>query len=114
MQLHRELGGLTRFVLGLFVSLALAKTYYANRGEFGVLFGRTMGFSQMVVAWVHAPMPQNGGSSVAACNARRLLLRWANAAFRLLVLEVKNTDGDEIGAEMVERCLLTDLEWSHI
>jgi len=112
MALHDELGSLTRFVLGLFVSLAIAKTYFANRQEFGVLFGRTLGFSQMVVAWVQPPMVQNSGSN--AINAQKLLIRWANAGFRLLVLEVRDKDVDEIGDDMVQRSLLTDLEWSHI
>ena len=34
-----QTGGLVRFVLGSFVGLALARTYYANRSLLGDVFG---------------------------------------------------------------------------
>ena len=36
---YNNIAGLSRFVLGLFISLVLSKTYYANRGVFGTVFG---------------------------------------------------------------------------
>merc|ERR1740121_1879823 len=53
-QFQESVSSLTRFVLGLYVSLLLVRTYYSNRGAFGTVFGSTMGFSQMVAAWVRS------------------------------------------------------------
>lgn len=107
---------LTTFVLGLFVSLLLAKTYYANRGCFGTVFGGTMGFSQMTVAWVRAPpgakRPDLADQS--ALQARQQLVRWANAAFRLMVLECRPLEKEQIGLQLVDRELLTAAEWDNI
>lgn len=108
--------GLTRFVLGLFVSLVLAKTYYANRGEFGTVFGRTMGFAQMVTAWVRMPLNfrcPNHARRV-QLDARHLLVRWANAAFRLMVLEARDVKPEQIGQNLMQRELLSEAEWNHV
>ena len=44
---HASTGGLVRFVLAMFVSLTLYKTYYANRGLLGTVFAE--GSSRTVV-----------------------------------------------------------------
>jgi len=103
---------LTPFLLGLFISLMLSKTYYANRGMFGTLFGRSLAFAQMVMAWVRAPTK---GQEEQARRAQSLLVRWTNAAFRLMVLECKaGVTVEMIEADMLEQELLTEKEWSHI
>jgi len=109
-----QISGLTRFVLGLYISLSLSRTYYANRSVFGTVFGSTMGFAQQVAAWVQAPKDHSNSESKAQC-AQYLLVRWVNAAYRLLVLEVRGgLDAESIGATLVQKQLLTDREWSHI
>lgn len=111
---HAQMVGLTRFVLGLFVSLIIGKTYYANRGQFGVLFGRSMGLSQMVAAWVKAP-DDNPEAATQACEARKLIVRWANASFRLMWLETGVLDTPEkIGKDMLSSGLMTEDEWNHV
>jgi hypothetical protein len=110
--LEKHMQSLTPFVLGLFISLMIAKTYYANRGMFGTLFGRSVGFSQMVVSWVRAPTPQKRD---AAIQAKRMLVRWTNAAFRLMVLECKpGVTAEMLEEDMLQNELLTDAEWAHI
>jgi len=92
---------LTRFVLGLYVSLSLSMTYYKNRSCFGTIFGSSMGVSQMVAAWVRSP---NGTPETCASarSSQHLLVRWVNAAFRLMVLEVRGIGETTIGTEMME------------
>ena len=104
---------LTRFVLGLYISLVLARTYYANRGAFGTVFGSSMGATQMIVSWVRAP-DGTEATRTSALRAQALLVRWVNAAYRLLVMEVRGNTGAEIGSALVSRRLLTDREWSHL
>eukprot|EP00966_Prymnesium_polylepis_P199071 4613140-Prymnesium_polylepis.1 len=70
-----QIAGLTRFVLGLYISLALARTYYANRSVFGTVFGSSMGFTQMVAAWVRSP-DESAASRTSALRAQALLVRW--------------------------------------
>ena len=41
---------LARFVGGLFLSLALARTYYANRGLLGTVFAETLGLAMMTAS----------------------------------------------------------------
>jgi hypothetical protein len=104
---------LTRFVLGLYVSLSLAQTYYANRTVFGTTFGSSLGATQMIASWIKAPdgTPEQRAS---AKRAQLLLVRWLNAAFRLLVLELRGLPADQIGERLVSRRLLNDREWAHI
>jgi len=111
---YENIAALSRFVLGLFVSLALAKTYYSNRGMFGTVFGSSMGLAQMTVAWVRAP---NDGiaSKTSAATGRELLVRWINAAFRLMWLEaVPGKTPDDIGKDMLGAGVLTKAEWEYI
>merc|ERR1719498_539143 len=98
-EIYEHLEKLTPFVLGLFISLMIAKTYYANRGMFGTLFGRSLAFAQMVVAWVRAP---SANQKAAAVRAQHLLIRWTNAAFRLMVCECK----DGVRKDMLEQDML--------
>mmetsp|Transcript_21930 Transcript_21930/g.61292 ORF Transcript_21930/g.61292 Transcript_21930/m.61292 type:complete len:399 (-) Transcript_21930:154-1350(-) len=104
---------LTRFVLGLYISLSLTMTYYRNRSFFGTVFGSSLGFSQMVAAWVRSPDDQPA-TRASARAAQQLLVRWVNAAYRLMVLEVRGVDEDTIGWELIERKLLSEPEWKHI
>jgi len=112
----QEIGSLTRFVLGLYVSLLLARTYYANRGNFGTVFGSTMGVTQMISAWVR-PVDGTPESQQKARKAQLLLVRWLNAAYRVLVLEVRKEpalSSTEMGEILLERNLLTEKEWNAI
>merc|ERR1711924_69838 len=50
-----------------------------------------------------------------AHRAQALLVRWMNAAYRLLVLEVRGGTADAIGEELVQaKGLLTAQEWEHV
>ena len=108
-----QISGLTRFVLGLYISLALARTYYANRSVFGTVFGSSMGFTQMVAAWVRSA-DDSAATRTSALRAQALLVRWVNAAYRLLVLEVRGLDAAAIGDVLVGKRLLTEREWAHV
>ena len=61
---------LTRFVLGLYVSLSLAQTYYANRTVFGTTFGSSLGATQMIAAWIKAPDDTHEQRTSASSSAR--------------------------------------------
>jgi hypothetical protein len=109
------LSPLTTYVASLFVSLVLSNTYYANRQEFGSLFGRTLGLAQQCGAWIRPP-PGSGDEGRAAANRfQQTLVRWGNATFRLLVLEARDLESEEmIGDDLKARRLLTEREWKHI
>lgn len=112
-----NISGLANFVLGLFVSLVLSKTYYANRGCFGTVFGSSMGLTQMIVSQVRVPRSCAGNAAKEGCarDARAMMIRWINAAFRLMWLEaVPGTSAQAIGKEMVGLALLTQQEWDKI
>lgn len=111
---YDQISDLTRFVLGLFVSLILSRTYYANRSMFGTLFGRSMGLSQMVAAWIKAP-GDNPEAVTQADVARKLIVRWANASFRLMWLETGIlSTAEELGNDMIDNGLMTEAEWKHV
>uniref|UniRef100_A0A7S2DYE8 Uncharacterized protein n=1 Tax=Alexandrium andersonii TaxID=327968 RepID=A0A7S2DYE8_9DINO len=114
---YDNIAGLARFVLGLFVSLVLSKTYYANRGVFGTVFGCSMGLAEMTVSWVRPP-PRHAGNTAAKDSAKRaqeLIVRWINAGFRLMWLEaVPGKVPDAIGEDMVKEGLLTTEEWTKV
>lgn len=114
---YDNVAGLSRFVLGLFISLVLSRTYYANRGVFGTVFGSTMGCVQMVCAYVRVP-PSLSGNPEAKRGCKQtqdLIIRFMNAAFRLMWLEaVPGRMPDDIGEEMLREKLLTEAEWSKI
>jgi len=104
---------LTRFVLGLYASLALAQTYYANRAVFGVTFGSSLGATQMIAAWIRSP-DGTAAQRASAKRAQTLLVRWLNAAFRLLVLELRGVPAPDIGKALMAKQLLTEREWTHL
>lgn len=114
---YGNIAGISRFVLGLFVSLVLSKTYYANRGVFGTVFGCAMGLAQMTVSWVRVP-PRHSGNVAAkesSKKAQEMIVRWINAAFRLMWLEaVPGVSTEAIGKEMISENLLTQAEWDKI
>eukprot|EP00927_Polykrikos_kofoidii_P013020 TRINITY_DN1566_c0_g4_i1.p1 TRINITY_DN1566_c0_g4~~TRINITY_DN1566_c0_g4_i1.p1 ORF type:complete len:461 (-),score=54.35 TRINITY_DN1566_c0_g4_i1:48-1430(-) len=112
----KSLKDFSTFILGLYISLALAQTYYKNRGVFGTVFGSSLGFSQMAAAWIRPPVGRQGrAQSDAARGSQELLIRWNNAAYRLLVLEVLDTPAEEIGDDLVtKREMLTEAEWKSI
>merc|ERR1712183_1073927 len=67
-----------------------------------------------IVAWIQAPCNIQGTSECTA-SARQLLIRWINAAFRLMWLEsCSEISTDEIGEDMLSSKLLTEQEWDHI
>jgi len=114
---YKNLSGLSRFVLGLFVSLVLSKTYYANRGVFGTVFGCSMGLAEMVVAWVRPPLALRGDRDAQECakKAQDLLVRWINAGFRLMWLEVvPGLSTEEIAKDILKEGLLTEKEWKKV
>jgi len=59
-----EVGSLASFVGGLFISLALSRTYYANRGLLGTVFGETLGFAMAVATCIKPIGTENGDYSV--------------------------------------------------
>jgi len=114
---YDNIAGLSRFVLGLFVSLVLSKTYYANRGFFGTVFGCSMALAQMTASWVRVPPADAGNSECEECvrKAQELLVRWINAGFRLMWLEsVPGLSAEEIEKDMVGQDLLTQAEWDKV
>mmetsp|Transcript_30799 Transcript_30799/g.102577 ORF Transcript_30799/g.102577 Transcript_30799/m.102577 type:complete len:386 (+) Transcript_30799:60-1217(+) len=114
---YENIASMSRFVLGLFVSMVISKTYYSNRGVFGTVFGCSMGLTQMTVSWVRPPpaLAGDAAATASAKSARLLIIRWVNAAFRLMWLETQpGKSAGEIGKELVGKDLLTQKEWGKI
>jgi|Transcript_40603 hypothetical protein len=80
---------------------------------FRTTFGSSLGATQMIAAWIKAP-DDTHEQRTSAKRAQLLLVRWLNAAFRLLVLELRGLPVDEIGQRLVSSRLLNDREWAHI
>lgn len=117
MWCYGNISSLSRFVLGLFVSLVLGKTYYANRGVFGTVFGCSMGLTEMIVSWVRPPREHadNEAAKKSARKAQDMLVRWLNAGFRLMWLEsVPGMSAQQIGDEMLNTGLFTKQEWEKV
>lgn len=66
---RENVSGLARYVGGLFLSLSLARTYYANRGLLGTVFAETLGLSMMTASSLK-PLPGNPEKHVE--NAREM------------------------------------------
>jgi len=114
---YENIMGLSRFVLGLFVSLVLSRTYYANRGVFGTVFDRSIGLTEMTVSWVRPPQDRTGdpGAQQFARKAQELIVRWINAAFRLMWLEsLPGLSVNAIAEDIQGAGLLTEAEWKKI
>ena len=108
--MEAQVGQLTRFVLGGFVALALARTYYINRSLLGTVFGKTLGLSMAVASCIK---PQTVEQAKEVQAIRELLVRWANAAFLLMFLENDGLVSASGGSALLEGSLTQD-EWEHV
>ena len=123
---------LTNFVLGLYVSLVLGSIYYAQRGMLGTAFSRVLGFTMHLVSSV-TPAPALQGTGAPGPSgipraappvpahiqaAKRRMVRWVNAVFRLLWLECCGYDGQiDDSIHVMDGSLgplLTPKEWRRI
>lgn len=107
--MEQQIGQLTRFVLGGFVSVALANTYYSNRGLLGTVFGKTLATSMSVASCIKPSKPEQAEEVQAI---RTLIVRWLNSAFLLMYLENAQLI-DANGSELLDGALTSD-EWEHI
>lgn len=114
--IRSNLGTLCRFVLGLFVSLALARTYYSNRALLGTTFSCVLGLGMMTASHIR-PIDELDVDQVAEVKEiHKTLVRWGNAGFRLMYLENRGDDKAMVKSgrpDMMEG-LLTDEEWAEI
>lgn len=108
--MEQQVGGLTRFVLGGFVALALARTYYSNRSLLGTTFGSTLGACMMVASCLKPTQPEHAEEVRAI---QELLVRWLNAAFRLMFLENAQLISTDGGFELLEGSRRTSGRTSH-
>ena len=78
---------LVGFVVGGFISQALAKTYYAGRSQSGNVYSQTIALASMVASYLHPSNPDDQEEAAEVQDTRKLLVRWMNAAFRLMYLK---------------------------
>jgi hypothetical protein len=110
LSMESQLGGLTRFVLGGFVSMALTRTYYSNRSLLGNTFGNTLGAAMSITSCIKATRDEDKEEVLAI---QTLLVRWLNAAFLLMFLENAGLVSAKSGYNLLEGSLMPD-EWAHI
>ena len=107
-----HLQGLCTFVLGLFTSLALGRTYYSNRALLGTVFAKVLGLGMFTSTFVRPCDDSDEATREARATLRRLV-RWGNAGFRLLWLESLPGLSAEETFERMEGLLLAE-EWAFV